>query len=127
MCIDDDTLEVYLNRMTKRSSDEPISVETKRKYRTNIRQMRKSESLQHLLDPNLMKKIFDSLTIDHRIKSNRIMTLSLLLSVMKEEDLRRHFPNESDFSFERINGLITRYRRLCIDYKKNENPATEAP
>ena len=123
MCIEDADLETYLDRMRKRNSDDQISKEMRKSYKSNIVQLRRSGGLIHLLDADAMKSHVDLVQLDHRLKANRMMSLSRLLSVMNEEDIRKHFPNETDLSFTRLNSLIQRYRRLCTEYRKNDTHA----
>ena len=123
MCIDEEHLEMYLNRMMKRNSEQLISQKMKKLYKSNIVQLRKSGALINLFDADIMKSHVDESTLDNQSKAIRMMSLSRLLSVMNEEDIRRHFPNETDLSFTRLNSLIQRYRRLCTEYRKNDTHA----
>lgn len=110
MNLDKESIDLYVKRLRKRNSDEPLSKPTQSGYRTVMKKLVDAKAIQKALHPDEFLSILASLPQSPGTTTQFIKVTIKFLSSLSNDELAKHYPEESDLSFAKINQVVSRYR-----------------
>ena len=121
----DEQLDVYLKRFHKIRSNAELKKETMNRHRRLLKKLIESNIMEKALSP---QELYQSLKDKNETKANMTNTFSALTKLLinlTDDELRMHWPNHDDWSFQTLISIIDTYKNFYLTtYRERQNNCT---
>lgn len=121
MEINDQLLSTYVQRLKKKSSDVPIDKKSQYTYLANLKRLNKDGALRFAFHPDAFFEWCEENRLTPSTMNTLITCMTKFMTCLTAEEYSKHFPDETDLSFIRINGILETYRSKMAECQNTYN------